>query len=135
VAWSQSEPQRVPSRISSALPLLENEGLRQVSAPILYVTDHRLQPLRPGGPLRPCFLLRFPEHDLRGVCVPEGSDAERIIAALSVRAGKMVPIVEGVEGLRDALARAEEPVNLVVVEGFSRSPRYYRQTSPVSARR
>lgn len=89
-------------------------------APILYVTDLGFAIENPADLFDLAFLLRSAEHDLRGVCLTEeGGDGGRVLDALTVRADRDVPCHRGATGLREALADAPEPLNLIVVAGYA----------------
>jgi hypothetical protein len=89
-------------------------------APVLYVTDLAFDRFDPADLFDIAFLLRSPEHDLRGVCLTDpGGDGGRVLDALTERAGVAdLPCFLGDGGLAAALEASPEPVNLVVVAGY-----------------
>lgn len=88
-------------------------------APVLYVTDLTYNAFDPADLFDLAYLLRSPDHDLRGVVLSgEGGDGERVLDALTVRARKDVPCFADAKGLIEALKAQAEPVNLIVVGGY-----------------
>ena len=90
-------------------------------APALYVSDLSYAGFDPADLFDIAYLLRSPDHDLRGICLSDPTgDGERVLDALTLRAGRDAPsIFYGADGLQSALA--EEPdaaVSLIVVGGF-----------------
>lgn len=82
--------------------------------PLLYVTDFG----DPADLFDIAYLLRSPEHDLRGVCRVGDGDGERILDALAAAQGVSIPRFGGAAGVREALETASEPLSLVVVGGY-----------------
>lgn len=89
-------------------------------APILYVTDLTYDRYDPADLFDLAYLIRSPDHDLRGVCLTTADgEGERILDALTTLAGGgSVPPYVGISGLRKALADAPAGINLVVVGGY-----------------
>lgn len=87
-------------------------------APVLYVTDLTYDRFDPADLFDVAFLAQSSDHTLQSVVLPAEGDGERILDALAVRTRAGLPRRCGAEGLREALAEAGEPVNLVVVGGY-----------------
>lgn len=98
--------------------MTEQAGGARPATPVLYVTDLTFALPDPADLFDIAFLLRSPEHALRGVCLPADGDGARVLDALTARARAEVPSLPGAEGLGAALAQAREPVSLVVVAGY-----------------
>ncbi|GAB4451975.1 MAG: hypothetical protein OHK0029_02110 [Armatimonadaceae bacterium] len=91
-----------------------------MAVPVVYVSDLTFDRFDPADLFDLAYLVRSPEHDLRAVCLPDGSDGERVLDALAVRANTSIPRRSGFSGLQSALEAVNEPVNLVVVSGYDR---------------
>lgn len=91
-------------------------------APVVYISDLSYDHFDPADLFDLAYLLRSPDHDLRAVCLTETSgadDTERVLDALSLRAGKdFARVAHGQDGLQSALTAEENSVSLVVVGGF-----------------
>jgi hypothetical protein len=89
------------------------------AAPIVYVSDLAFDAFDPADLFDLAYLLRSPDHDLRGVVLSDpNSDGDRILDALGLRANTDIPIARGADGLQAVLRGADAPVNLVVVGGY-----------------
>jgi hypothetical protein len=95
-------------------------GANTGGAPVLYVTDLAYDAYDPADLFDLAFLLRSANHDVRGICLtkPEGG-GERGLSALTVRMGSSVPVMAGEGALTQALAALPEPVNVIVVGGYT----------------
>jgi hypothetical protein len=90
--------------------------------PVLYVTDMAFETFDPADIFDLAALLRSPDHRLVGVCFAHSMGGERILDALSLRAtpgGDIPPTAVGAEGLTNLLAAQDQPVNLIVVAGYT----------------
>lgn len=86
--------------------------------PVLYVTDLTYDRFDPADLFDLAFLTQSADHTLQSVVLPTEGDGERILDTLAVRARAGILRHLGAEGLQEALAAAEDPVNLVVVGGY-----------------
>ncbi len=91
-------------------------------APVLYVSDLSYEGFDPADLFDLAYLLRSPDHDLRGICLTDlAGDGERILEALALRCAgtDMPPLTHGADGLQNALAaEPDASVSLIVVGGF-----------------
>jgi hypothetical protein len=88
--------------------------------PILYVTDLAYERFDPADLFDLAFLLRSSNHSLRAVCLADpAAEGERVLDALTVRAKADVPVVSPGDALADFLRDADDPVNVVIVGGYS----------------
>ncbi len=99
---------------------MSEDNAPPLRAPVLYVTDLSYDRLDPADLFDLAYLLRSPDHDLRGVCLTEESGGDRVLDALSLRvaADADVSTVRGAAGLAGALAASDEPLSLIVVGGY-----------------
>ena len=87
--------------------------------PILYVTDLGYEDFDPADLFDLAFLLRSPNHDLRGICLTNpGGDGDRVLDALTLRAKADVSLVAPGEALAAFLRESDDALNLVVVGGY-----------------
>jgi hypothetical protein len=100
-------------------PEIPEAPAASLTAPVVYVTDLTFAKYDPADLFDLAFLLRSPEHDLRGVCFAQEAGGERTLTALTVRAQTTVRTERGSEGLRLLLTETETPLNLVVVGGYA----------------
>jgi hypothetical protein len=90
------------------------------SVPVLYVTDLTYDRFDPADLFDLAFLLRSPNHSLEAICLTDSaSGGERVLDALMVRAKVEVPLVAPGESLAAFLRDSDEPLNVVVVGGYS----------------
>lgn len=88
--------------------------------PVLYVTDLAYERFDPADLFDLAFLLHSPNHSLQAVCLTDPTgDGERVLDALTLRARADVPAVAPGEDLAAFLRSAEEPLNVVVVGGYT----------------
>lgn len=93
---------------------------RLTAVPILYVTDLGYEDFDAADLFDLAFLLRSPNHDLRGVCLTNSvGDGDRILDALTLRAKTDVPLIASGESLASFLQESDDALNLVVVGGYS----------------
>ena len=90
-----------------------------VRASVLYVSDFGSDP---ADFFDLAYLLRSPNHDLQGVCLPNENALPSLRAFFDAADGRMTAFFGG-EGLRDALNAAPIGVNLIVVGGYARVAR------------
>jgi hypothetical protein len=108
----------------SDIELAPAQAEHTVPTPILYVTDLSFDSVDPADLFDLAFLLRSPEHALADVILTGGDirdGGERVLEALANKAGSrdIDHVGRGAAALAAALRRADEPVNLVVVGGYS----------------
>lgn len=97
------------------------DAQRPRRAPVLYVSDLTYKGFDPADLFDLAYLLRSPDHDLRGICLTDpAGEGERVLEALTLRASKDTPaLAYGTNGLHDALAaQPDQSVSLIVVGGF-----------------
>ena len=97
---------------------MSDDAAAERPAPILYVTDLAFELADPADLFDLAYLLRSPEHELRGVCLTAEGEGDRVLDALTVRAGRDVPYFHGAGGLAEALDAAPEPLSLIAVGGY-----------------
>jgi hypothetical protein len=90
------------------------------SVPVLYVTDLAYRRFDPADLFDLAFLLRSSNHSLCAVCLADpAAEGERVLDALTVRAKADVPLIRPGDNLADFLRDIDDPVNVVIVGGYS----------------